>query len=217
MAPQPKMRRTCNYQHLMMLLILLPLGAVAKREYPLWLLTQMPDMMHMRAAYNHYDDGFPVAAIEKFVLASRYGNLRSRVEIGRMYMEGDGVEQNMAMAYAWFALAEMTKETPWRNSRSPREQLQEHLTEKQRSEAATLLSSLVVEHGPEKVTKRILSWLRREKHKHRAQFSLISVGGTTVTRDQFFRQLRRYVVEVYLPDTEVRLQELEIIEDELDN
>ena len=184
------------------------------RDYPPWIASQMPDTMHLLAGRNHYRDGFYVAAGEKWELASMYGNLAARVELGVLYAEGKLVEQDLVSALAWFELASMTKATPWR-IQAPIEELRAAMTSEEIAAADTLVAELAVVHGPDAVESRILKWLRREKHKNRGQFSFLQIHGHgAITRDKFFRELNRYVRDIYLPETEVILRDLILIDDD---
>lgn len=200
------------------LALLTAVGAANTREYPAWLLSQMPDTMHLLHGKKHFEDGFEKAAAEKWELASLYGNLASRVELGILYAEGRnrfgrGVGQDLVQALAWFELARMTKHTPWRIE-APLAEIRSAMTPDEIEASQGLLAELVVDHGPDAVESRILRWLRREKHKNWGMQSRLMIPGYgTITRDSFFRQLNRYVRDIYLPETEVILRDLRVIEE----
>ncbi len=203
---------TRNYVVSLILLTIALQAAAEEKFYPSWLKGQMPDAGHMRAGYNHAQDGFEEAALEKFILASRYGNLSARITVGDAYLKGVGVSQDPIQAWAWFRLAEMTPQTNW-TIQSPSNTLWEIMNDSERAQAERILATLRVEHGPDAVEKRIHTWLRRERHKHREYLSRIYIPGAgTVSRADFYRLLESYVLDFYLPETEVRLRELKVIE-----
>ena len=204
---------------LSLLLILSAADLAANEQYPSWLLSQMPDTMHLMHGRKHFEDGFEKAAAEKWELASLYGNLAARVELGILYAEGHnvmgrGINQDLITARAWFKLAKMTKATQWRIE-APIDEISAAMTPDEIEASEQLLSEMVVEHGPDAVQSRILRWLRREKHKNWGMQSRLMIPGYgTITRDSFFRQLNRYVRDFYLPETEVILRDLKVIEEE---
>lgn len=159
-----------------------------------WFETLLPSWNHMRAARNHAEDGFELAAVQKWQLAARYGNTRAFFAIGNAYVTGTGVPRDLAKAHAWLSLAQAHSQITSAKGLNPAAELWAVMTVLERERARLEHAILDQTYGPDLTDARMARWMRREHHlifKSRAaqQFlrSVYHEGG------RYFREM----VELY--------------------
>jgi len=64
-----------------------------------------PDIYHFLQGTRYYNKGDKHTALQRFKFAAEFGSRKARNFIGLMYLDGDGVTQNLILGQAWLKLA----------------------------------------------------------------------------------------------------------------
>lgn len=153
-----------------------------------------PDLRWRQEGLRHYKDGEFDKALRYFRRAARFGDKPAQGMVAQMLWRGEGVAQNLPLAYAWMDLA---AERHYRVMLVQREVYWEALDATQRDEAITLGERVYAEFGDAVARPRLETVMRRERRKSVAgrtggaglnvKIELQTpIGTTTVDGSQFY-------------------------------
>lgn len=124
------------------------------------LLNAHPDLKWRSRAQAEYDAGRRDGALALFKRAARYADKPSAAMVAEMYWNGDGVEQDRALGYAWMDLA---AERGWTGFLARREAYWLAMDEAERARALEVGKPVYAEFGDAVAKPRKEKALNRER------------------------------------------------------
>jgi len=119
-----------------------------------------PDQYNEFAGMHCYTRGDYPCALSRFREAARYADKLSQLSIGLMYLNGQGVDKDPVVAFAWVAIAAERRYPPFL---ATRDRLWANLDEKQRDRATELVARLYRQYGDATAKPRMTQVLRRQR------------------------------------------------------
>ncbi|WP_157956511.1 SEL1-like repeat protein [Dyella sp. C11] len=119
-----------------------------------------PDEFGEFVGMRYYASGDYAKAMKYFDMGARYADKLSQLSIGLMYLNGEGVEKNPVMAYAWLSLA---AERNYPRYVATRDAVGKQLDAGQRAQASEVLAQLSSEYGDEVAKRRLERELRQTR------------------------------------------------------
>lgn len=121
-------------------------------------LTAHPDLRHHRRGMSAFAKGDFEAAAKQFRIAARYADKPSQAMLAQLVWEGQGVQRNRPLAYAWMDLA---AERGNRRFLLQRERFWEAMDAEEQAEAIARGTELYTEFGDAVAQPRMAAVLRR--------------------------------------------------------
>lgn len=118
-----------------------------------------PDLWYRALGSKAYENGAPAHALPLFLRAASYADKPSQAIIATMYWNGDGVEKNRPLAYAWMDLA---ANRGYPELLVQRERYWEALQPAEREQALQLGRQIYAEYGDAAGLKRLNRQLVKE-------------------------------------------------------
>lgn len=119
-----------------------------------------PDLLFRSRGLARYNAGDYEAARVRFLRAARYADKPSQGMLAEMYWNGEGVQRDRALGYAWMDLA---AERQWRPFLTLRERYWAALSPSEQSRALSEGQSLYAVYGDDVAKPRKARVLRRER------------------------------------------------------
>jgi hypothetical protein len=136
-----------------------------------------PDLMHRTRGLNAFTKNQFSEAFIHFKRGAKFADKPSQGMVAEMLWNGQGVEANRALAYAWMDLA---AERQYPTMLVHREKYWAVLNENERAEAISLGQDLYVIYGDDVAKKRLATALRRAKNSTTGSRTGM-VGSLTIT------------------------------------
>ena len=179
------------------------------------------------AGLEAYEAGRYDTAMKYLKDASYWANKPAQFNIGAMYHNGEGVEKDLAEAYAWFALsAERFGDAKMNELR---DQTFAQLTPEEQERAKAREQELLAELGDDRRLARVAKWFRDQKREvtgSRVGFSgsaleiyTVSANGqwTWYSGTEYMKYKAEWLSQwqqQYVPEGYTEFGELELLEDE---
>lgn len=135
-----------------------------------------PDQYGEFLGMQAYASGDYAKAMKYFEMGARYADKLSQLSIGLMYLQGEGVEKDPVIAYAWLALA---AERKFPRYVATRDAVWKQLDDSQRQRASALLDQLSGEYGDAVAKVRMERALREARTEMTG--SLVGYGASEVS------------------------------------
>lgn len=176
------------------------------------------------AGLDAYEDRNYDAATRYFLDASTWGVKDAQFNLGVMYYHGQGVEQDLITAYAWFAISAERGDDVKKSQ--IRDETFELLDEQQRERAFDRAVGLLEHYGDQRTLARVDRWYRKQ---HRSTGSRVGYSGMNSTvwargpggnfspYNNVQYDEHKFAGSHALPEGRIEYGELELIEDEYDD
>lgn len=179
------------------------------------------------AGLEAYEAGNYDAAMKYLMDASLWANKPAQFNIGAMYHNGEGVEQDLVEAYAWFALSAERFGDARMNEL--RDETFAQLTPEGQERGKAREQELLAEHGDDRRLAKVAKWFRNEKRE--VTGSRVGFTGSALTvfsmsasgqwawysRTEYMNAKQEWLAQweqQYIPEGYVELGEMQLLDDE---
>jgi len=118
-----------------------------------------PDTRFMDSASKAVQRSDMEGAFIQYERAAKYGNKEAQKLIGLSYLDGAGVDQDMAQAAAWLRLAGTFGDA---RTQSAYNDLMTKISDNDKAKADKIYAKLEKQYGDEKALKKRKKWVRKE-------------------------------------------------------